>query len=67
LAAKVAALEKAREFLPPAQVEGASFGRQFPVIVDAHGYTIGGELGESLRPDFELHVHARIVAEGGVF
>ncbi len=67
LGSEVTALEEPRELFATAQVESAGFGGKFAVVVDADGDTIDGQVGEALRPDFELHVHARIVAEGGVF
>ena len=64
---EVTALEEPRELVAAARVERARFSGKFAIVVDADGDTIDGQVGEALRPDFELHVHARIVAEGGVF
>ena len=55
LAGEVTALDEPRELFAAAQVEGLGFGGEFAVIVDADGDTIDGQLGERLRPDFELH------------
>ena len=56
LGGEVAALDEPRELFPAAQVEGFGFGGEFAVVMDADGDTIDGQLGERLRPDFELHV-----------
>ncbi len=67
LGGEVAALDQSGEFLPAELVEGTGFGGQFAVVVNANGYAIGCKVGKPTGPGFELHDHARIVAEGGVF
>jgi hypothetical protein len=67
LGGEVAALQQARDFFAGTQVEDLGFRSEFAIVVGAHRNTIDREVGETLRPGFELHVHTLLSRRAAVF